>query len=94
MRPPLRVVDQCKYFSIIFLHSKLNRESPNLTVPCERRLAMFMRSWKRFVDDAAGATAMEYGLLAALVVAVIVGGVTTLGTNAGNTYTNIATRVK
>jgi len=55
---------------------------------------MFRRSMKRFVDDVGGATALEYGLLAALVVSVIVGSVTLLGTNAGNTYTTIATRVK
>jgi pilus assembly protein Flp/PilA len=55
---------------------------------------MFQRSWKRFVDDADGATAMEYGLIAALIVAAIVGGVTMLGTNAGATYTNIAEKVK
>jgi pilus assembly protein Flp/PilA len=55
---------------------------------------MFRISWKRFVDDEGGATAMEYGLLAALVVAAIVAGVTLLGGNAGNTYTTLATSVK
>ncbi|MDK9696192.1 MAG: Flp family type IVb pilin [Siculibacillus sp.] len=55
---------------------------------------MFRVSWKRFVDDVGAATAMEYGLIAALVVTAIVGGVTLLGTNAGATYTTIASKVK
>lgn len=55
---------------------------------------MILRSLKRFVDDDVGATALEYGLLAALVAAAIIGGVTLLGNNAGNTYTNIASKVK
>ena len=50
--------------------------------------------WKRFVHDTGGATAMEYGLMAALVVAAIVGGVAMLGGNAGNTYTSLASWVK
>jgi pilus assembly protein Flp/PilA len=79
---------------MMFLHVKLKRESSNLTAPCKRRLAMFRRSWKRFVDDADGATAIEYGLIAALIVAAIVGGVTLLGTNADATYTTLASKVK
>ena len=55
---------------------------------------MFIGSLKRFVHDVWGATAMEYGLIAALVVAAIVGGVTVLGGNAGNTYTNLASQVR
>jgi pilus assembly protein Flp/PilA len=55
---------------------------------------MFRRPLKRFVDDVDGATAMEYGLIAALIVAAIVGGVTLLGTNAEVTYTTLASKVK
>ncbi|WP_333823582.1 Flp family type IVb pilin [Pinisolibacter sp.] len=46
------------------------------------------------MDDADGATAMEYGLIAALIVAAIVGGVALLGTNADATYTTLASKVK
>lgn len=35
----------------------------------------------RFVNDESGATAVEYGLIAALIALVIMGAVTTLGTN-------------
>jgi len=55
---------------------------------------MIIRSLKLFVHDNVGATALEYGLLAALIAAAIVGGVTMLGGNAGNTYTNLAATVK
>jgi pilus assembly protein Flp/PilA len=36
---------------------------------------------ERFLKDESGATAIEYGLIAALIAVVIVGAVTTIGTN-------------
>ena len=38
-----------------------------------------MTSLKRFINDESGATAIEYGLIAALIAVVIIGTVTTLG---------------
>jgi pilus assembly protein Flp/PilA len=35
----------------------------------------------RFIQDQSGATAIEYGLIVALIAVVIIGAVTTLGTN-------------
>ncbi|MFZ5810929.1 MAG: Flp family type IVb pilin [Thermodesulfobacteriota bacterium] len=43
-----------------------------------------------FVRDEEGATAVEYGLLAALIAAVIVGIVTTLGTQINNAFTTVS----
>ena len=43
----------------------------------------------RFVNDDEGATAIEYGLLAALIAAVIVAAVTTLGQTLNGVFTNI-----
>ena len=43
-----------------------------------------------FVNDEEGATAIEYGLLAALIAAVIVGAVTTVGTTLDSTFSGIA----
>jgi pilus assembly protein Flp/PilA len=40
----------------------------------------------RFTTDQSGATAMEYGLIAALIVLVIVGGMTSTGTSVGDMY--------
>jgi pilus assembly protein Flp/PilA len=36
---------------------------------------------RRFIADRSGATAIEYGLIVALIAVVIIGAVTTLGTN-------------
>ncbi|MDR4496214.1 MAG: Flp family type IVb pilin [Nitrospirales bacterium] len=44
----------------------------------------------RFVKEDEGATAIEYGLLAALIAAVIVGAVTALGNNVNTAFTNVA----
>ena len=40
----------------------------------------------RFATDQRGAAAMEYGLIAALIVLVIVGGMTSTGTSVGDLY--------
>jgi len=40
--------------------------------------------------DQKGATAIEYGLIAALIAVVIIAGVTLLGTDIGNTFNNVA----
>lgn len=55
---------------------------------------MFLRSMKRFIDDVSGTTAVEYGLLAALVVSAIVGGVVALGGKTDSSYRNLASSVK
>jgi pilus assembly protein Flp/PilA len=44
----------------------------------------------RFVDDKSGATAIEYGLIAALVSVAIITAVTTMGANLTNTFDAIA----
>ena len=49
-----------------------------------------MTSLKRFLVDESGATAIEYGLIAALVAVAIIGGVTALGTDIENQFQNIA----
>ena len=48
----------------------------------------------RFVRDESGATAIEYGLIAALIAVVIITGVTAVGTNLSTTFTNLATTLK
>jgi len=45
----------------------------------------------RFVKDEDGATAVEYGLLVALIAAVIVGTVATLGTRVNTGFTTVST---
>ena len=47
----------------------------------------------RFVNDESGATAIEYGLIAALISVVIVGALTTIGTNLTGTFTTVGTKL-
>ncbi|MEM5294294.1 Flp family type IVb pilin [Burkholderia sp. JPY481] len=44
----------------------------------------------RFAHDEDGVTAIEYGLLAGLIALLIIGGVTTLGTNLSAIFNNLA----
>jgi pilus assembly protein Flp/PilA len=47
----------------------------------------------RFVRDESGATAIEYGLIAALIAVVIITGVTAVGTNLSTTFTTLSTKL-
>jgi pilus assembly protein Flp/PilA len=47
----------------------------------------------RFSRDQSGATAIEYGLIAALIAVVIIVGVSAVGTNLGSMFTNVAGNV-
>jgi pilus assembly protein Flp/PilA len=49
---------------------------------------------RRFVKDESGATAIEYGLIAALIAVVIITGVTAVGTKLSTSFTNISTSLK
>jgi pilus assembly protein Flp/PilA len=52
-----------------------------------------MTIFNRFVKDESGATAIEYGLIAALISVVIIGTVTTLGTNMKTKFGEISTAI-
>jgi len=45
----------------------------------------------RFIRDESGATAIEYGLIAALIAVVIITGVTAVGTKLSTTFSSLAT---
>jgi len=48
---------------------------------------------KRFLRDEEGVTAIEYGLIAALIAVVIIVAVTAVGTNLNTVFQNVATRL-
>jgi len=48
----------------------------------------------RFIADESGATAIEYGLIAALIAVVIIGAVSTLGTTLASKFNTIANAEK
>jgi pilus assembly protein Flp/PilA len=48
----------------------------------------------RFLEDDSGATAIEYGLIAAGISVVIIVAVNTIGTNLNATFTSISSQLK
>ena len=47
----------------------------------------------RFVRDESGATAIEYGLIAALIAVVIIGALTAVGSSLTTTFTSISSHL-
>ena len=52
-----------------------------------------MTIFTRFIKDESGATAIEYGLIAALIAVGIIAAATTLGGNLSTLFNNIAARL-
>jgi pilus assembly protein Flp/PilA len=50
--------------------------------------------FNRFAEDESGATAIEYGLIAALISVVIIGVLSTIGTNLSNKFNDIADQLE
>jgi pilus assembly protein Flp/PilA len=48
----------------------------------------------RFIRDESGATAIEYGLIAALIAVVIITGVTAVGTKLSATFNSLSTTLR
>lgn len=49
-----------------------------------------IRNWtKRLVHDIRGASAIEYGLIASLIVILLIGGITAVGIETGNHFNNV-----
>ncbi len=53
-----------------------------------------MTAVSRFLSDESGATAIEYGLIAALIAVVIIAGLTLLGTSINDKFSTIGTTVQ
>ena len=53
-----------------------------------------MQTFLKFFSDKSGATAIEYGLIAALIAVVIIGAVTAVGTSLSTTFTSVSTGLK
>ncbi|MET3435688.1 Flp family type IVb pilin [Sphingomonas sp. 1185] len=52
-----------------------------------------MKTIRKMMKDSKGATAIEYGLIAALIAVAAIGAMQTLGNSLHNTFTNISTRL-
>ena len=53
-----------------------------------------MEQIKNFFKDESGASAVEYGLLVALIAVVVIGAVTLIGTNLSTQFGKVATAVQ
>ncbi len=53
-----------------------------------------MQFIKNLVRDEAGATAIEYGLIAALIAVAAIGAMQGLGTQLSNTFTKVSTKMQ
>lgn len=52
-----------------------------------------MTTFARFIRNQSGATAIEYGLIAALIAVVIIGAVTAVGTSLSTTFTTVSSNL-
>ena len=53
-----------------------------------------MKTLFRFANDESGATAIEYGLIAALIAVAAITAMTTVGTNLIGTFTKVSNQLK
>lgn len=66
---------------------------PRATTIAKKGLIMF-RLLSRFSEDQSGATAIEYGLIAAGIAVAIIATVQALGTNLNATFSSVSTALK
>ena len=52
-----------------------------------------MKALRKFMQDESGASAVEYGLLVALIAVVIIAAVSTLGKTISNTFTSVSGKI-
>ena len=52
-----------------------------------------MNTIARFVNDESGATAIEYGLIAALIAVAAIGAMQNIGTKLSSTFNNVSTKL-
>ena len=70
-----------------------NANTPLQFAPPIRELTM-SKLFKRFANDESGATAIEHGLIAALVSIAIIGALTKLGTKLGTNFNHVSGQLK
>lgn len=53
-----------------------------------------MKTFRKMLKNEKGATAIEYGLIAALIAVAAIGAMSTLGETLSNTFTNVQTEMQ
>jgi pilus assembly protein Flp/PilA len=64
-----------------------------LAYPGGSDMKRFLTEINTFLSDEEGVTAIEYGLIAALIAVAIIGGVTAIGSNLGQLFNNVSTAI-
>jgi pilus assembly protein Flp/PilA len=57
------------------------------------KFVIMIKSFKSFLANESGATAIEYGLIASLIALVIISAVSVVGNNLSNTFNKISTNL-
>jgi len=52
-----------------------------------------MKTFKKFLRNESGATAIEYGLIASLIAVAAITAMTTVGTNLSGTFSNVSSKL-
>jgi pilus assembly protein Flp/PilA len=79
-------------FLLLLKRAQRNLEGPGVQSPNEALWSYPMNKFiARFVRDESGVTAMEYGMIAALIAVAILGSLGTFGSQLSRTFSNIAT---
>jgi pilus assembly protein Flp/PilA len=67
-----------------------NHRQPSLerTIPGSSTEAVMFKHWVKLINDGEGATAIEYGLIAALIAVAAIGALRSVGTKLDSTFTN------
>ena len=56
-------------------------------------MSKFVKTLVSFVKDESGPTAVEYAVMLALIIVVCITAITTLGSNANNTFSYVGTKI-
>jgi pilus assembly protein Flp/PilA len=79
--------------SVNAVRTRTNQSATGEKTPKGSREHMMTKIMNRFVDDESGATAIEYGLIAAGISVAIITVVNTLGSQLKSTFTNISSQL-
>ncbi len=75
------------------VHAKLEERSPEARTTPWSRVPPCKSILSRFANDESGATAIEYGLIAALISVVIIGAITTVNLNLKTTFNSVSAQL-
>jgi pilus assembly protein Flp/PilA len=59
----------------------------------DKKMKKFSNALVSFLKNEDGPTAVEYAVMLALIIVVCIAAITTLGTNANNTFTTVGTKI-